>query len=245
MTPCVLWFRRDLRLCDNLALVAAAEASGADGVVPLFVVDPALWGPSGDPRRAFLVGCLRKLDEALDGALLVRHGDPAAEVLAVARHYDAQAVFVSADFGPYGRRRDLAVGAALRADGRRLVARGSPYAIEPGTLETLSGRPFKVFTPFSKAWRNHGWPAPAPRPLVRFVTDLASHGIPDGPAATIRHTPGEAAGLDLLKRFIESGVADYKVARDNPGIAGTSGLSPHLKFGTIHPRTVLTRLGTT
>ena len=244
MAPAVLWFRRDLRLVDHLALVAAARAGGADGVVPLFVVDPALWEPSGDPRRAFLVGCLEALDHDLGGALVVRRGDPAEEVPAVARHHGAAAVYVSADFGPYGRRRDEAVGASLRADGRRLVAAGSPYAVDPGTLENQSGQPFRVFTPFSKAWRASGWPAPAACPEVRFVRDLKGQGIPRAPK--VRATllpPGEAAGLEALESFLASAVAGYAEKRNRPDLPGTSRLSAHLKYGTVHPRTVLARLG--
>jgi len=232
-----MWFRRDLRLCDNPALVAAAEAGGADGVVALFVVDPALWGSSGDPRRAFLVACLRALDDDLGGALLVRHGDPVKEVLAVARHNGAEGVWVSADFGPYGRRRDAAVNAALGRQGRRLVACGSPYAVDPGTLENTSGQPFRVFTPFSKAWRVHG-------PQVGFVHDLAGRGIPLAPIprATLP-TAGEAAGLEALGGFLANKVGGYDEQRDRPGVPGTSRLSAHLKYGTIHPRTILARLG--
>ncbi len=244
MAPAVLWFRRDLRLSDNLALVAAAEAGAGDGVVPMFVLDPALWGPSGDPRRAFLVGCLEALDRDLGGCLVVRHGDPAHEVVAVARHHGAETVWVSADFGPYGRRRDEAVGAALRADGRRLLASGSPYAVDPGTLENQSGQPYKVFTPFSKAWRAHGWAEPAPRPQVRFVADLKDRALPAAPAtgATLP-PPGEAAGLEVMERFLEEQVAAYDGQRNRPGVPGTSRLSVHLKYGTVHPRTVLARLG--
>ncbi len=246
MAPAVLWFRRDLRLTDHPALAGAAEAGGDDGVVPLFVVDPALWGPSGDPRRTFLVGCLDALDESVGGHLVVRRGDPAVEVAAVARHHGAGAVYVSADFGPYGRRRDEAVGAALRADGRRLVARGSPYAVDPGTLANRSGQPFKVFTPFAKAWSASGWAPPAPRPDARFVRDMKGDGLPPAPpteAALPRS--GEAAGLERLEEFLETGVGDYAEHRNQPAVAGTSRLSVHLKYGTVHPRTILARLGNT
>jgi deoxyribodipyrimidine photo-lyase len=239
-----VWFRRDLRLSDNLALVAAAAAGGPDGVVPLFVVDPLLWARSGDPRRAFLIGCLEALDEQLGGTLLVRRGHPAQEVRAVARHHRAQAVFVSADFGPYGRRRDEAVGAGLRADGRRLVARGSPYAVDPGTLENASAAPFKVFTPFSKAWRAHGWPQPAPRPDVAFVRDMKGAGLPAAPATRAAlPAAGERAALVLLDDFLDARVQGYADRRNRPALPGTSRLSVHLKFGTLHPRTVLARLG--
>ena len=244
MAPAVLWFRRDLRLGDNPALAAAEAAGGDDGVVPLFVVDPALWGPSGEPRRAFLVACLRALDEELGGTLLVRRGDPAEEVPAVARHHGADTVYVSADFGPYGRRRDEAVGAALRSDGRRLVARGSPYAVEPGTLVKGTGEPFKVFTPFSKAWKAHGWDAAIDRVKARFVRDLKGSGIPapPRPAATLLPA-GEAAGLALLDEFLDTRAQAYAERRNRPDRPGTSRLSAHLKYGTVHPRTVLARLG--
>ncbi len=98
----VMWFRRDLRLSDNPALVEAVRA-GRD-VVPLFVVDQRLWGPAGDNRRAFLVACLRSLDESLDGRLVVRTGPPERAVVDVAAEAGAPWVFAAEDFGPYGRR---------------------------------------------------------------------------------------------------------------------------------------------
>ena len=73
------WFRRDLRLSDHPALSAAL--SEFDRVVPLFVWDPALLGPTGPARLAFLAGCVSALDDSLDGRLVTRQGmertDPA------------------------------------------------------------------------------------------------------------------------------------------------------------------------
>jgi deoxyribodipyrimidine photo-lyase len=97
----LLWFRRDLRLSDHPALHAAA-AGGR--VLPLFVFDPALWGPAGGPRKAWLLRSLRALSAAMDGALVVRHGDPAVVVPQVADELGAGSVHVSADAGVYGRR---------------------------------------------------------------------------------------------------------------------------------------------
>ena len=73
----VMWFRRDLRLSDHPALVAAA-ASGLP-VVPLFVVDPA-FNSTGAPRRAYLRQALASLDRSLNGMLVYRYGDPAVVV---------------------------------------------------------------------------------------------------------------------------------------------------------------------
>ena len=147
-----MWFRRDLRLRDHPALV---EACAGGGVLPLFVVDPAFDG-AGAARRALLHDCLAALDEATGGALVVRRGDPVDEIPAVAEEVDAQTVFVSRDFGPYGRRRDEAVADALRGAGRRFRGVGSPYAVDPGGVTKDDGKPYAVSTPFSKRWRLHG-----------------------------------------------------------------------------------------
>ena len=237
----LLWFRRDLRLGDHLALT---EAAGAGPVVPLFVLDPALLGPAGAPRTAFLFRCLRALDESMGGRLVVRSGDPVDVVPAVAAEAGAGSVLVSADFGPYGRRRDQAVAAALRGGGRRLVGMGSPYAVDPGRVRKQDGTPFRVFSPFYRAWRAHGWPAPAGLPEVEWAAGLRSDGIPDDPPVGATLPPaGERAALDRLEAFLAGPVDDYAKDRDRPAADATTRLSPYLKFGGIHPRTVLARLG--
>src|SRR5690349_23559124 len=129
--PVVLWFRRDLRLADHPALLAAVEDArrADDEVVALFVADPALWDVSGAPRLAYLARSLRALDEATDGRLVVRRGRPADVVPAVAREVEASAVHVTAATEPFGRRRDDAVERAL--GDVPLVPTGSPYAVAP------------------------------------------------------------------------------------------------------------------
>ena len=180
MPTSLLWFRRDLRLSDHPALLAAVESAGADGaVVPVFVLDPRLWTPAGAPRRQFLLDCLAALQESLDGALVLRSGDPATVVPDLVREVQAGSVHVSADAGPYGRSRDAAVERAL--GDVPLVRTGSPYAVTPGRVTKADGSPFRVFTPFARAWRAHGWRAPAPRPdRVPWLTDVRSDAPPPG-----------------------------------------------------------------
>src|ERR1700744_3458599 len=106
MSAAVLWFRRDLRLGDHPALLAAA----AEGpVTALFVLDDVLRKRSGAPRIAFMSRPLRARDAQLrehGGGLVVRRGKPENVVPAVAREVGASSVHISADFGPYGRARD-------------------------------------------------------------------------------------------------------------------------------------------
>jgi deoxyribodipyrimidine photo-lyase len=239
----LLWFRRDLRLCDHPALLAAAADDHQ--VVPLFVIDPALWDPSGPPRQAWLVRSLSALSAACDGRLVIRFGNPVDVVPAVAAEAGAGTVFVSADSGPYGRTRDAAVAGALSAAGRTLARVGTPYAIGPGTIRNGSGDPYKVFTPFSRAWREHGWPAPAdPADAVRWAKRVPSEKLPAEPDLGRMRLPeaGEQAARERWQEFIETGVQDYQERRDQPGVDGTSGLSVHLKYGEVHPRTLLADL---
>ena len=245
MSGAVLWFRRDLRLGDHPALLAAA---GDGPVVALFVLDDALRRPSGAPRIAFLYRTLRALDAQLrehGGALTVRRGQPENVVPAVARACGATSVHVSADFGPYGAARDERVAAAL--GDVPLVRTGSPYAVAPGRVTKGDGTPFKVYTAFYRAWAEHGWRQPAAsRP--GDVTWRAADGTgipadPDLPAGLTLPEAGEAAALAAWHRFRRSHLDGYPAERDRPDLDHTSRMSPYLKFGSIHPRTILAGLG--
>ncbi len=114
----IMWFRRDLRLGDHPALMAALSENAE--VLPVFVVDPFLVERSGQPRLAYMAAALESLNKSMGGALVVRVGDPAAVIPALAAEIGATTVYVSKDFAPYGRRRDEAIAERLAADGRRL-----------------------------------------------------------------------------------------------------------------------------
>jgi deoxyribodipyrimidine photo-lyase len=245
LTTRVIWFRRDLRLNDHPALQRAAQSDAR--VVGLFVVDPRLLDAS--VRSLWLGASLQALDSATGGALVVRVGDPARVIAEVAAEAGADEVHISADCSPYGRQRDSKVAARLAADGRQLLATGSPYAVTPGRVTKGDGSPYRVYTPFYRAWQAHRWPGPAPPAaafrwhklpgepsdwVARRVVELGARPPEAGlPAA------GEEAALSRWEQFRASGLADYATLRDRADLAGTSSLSAHLRFGEIHPRTLL------
>jgi deoxyribodipyrimidine photo-lyase len=241
MSTAVMWFRRDLRLRDNPSLLAALEA---DEVVPVFVVDPALWARSGPVRQAYLSASLRSLDESMGGALVVRRGRPADELTRLVRHLGAESVHVAADFGPYGRRRDEQVGEALAEHDVPLVRTGSPYAVAPGTVRTGEGSGYQVFSPFHRAWQEVGWPDPAEAPRAPAWASLEGDGIPaaEPPSGVTLVEAGERAALEQWARFRDQHLDDYDDARDVPGGDGTSRMSTYLRWGEIHPRTLLADL---
>lgn len=249
MAPTVLWFRRDLRLRDHPALSAAvAEASATgSGVVPLFVHDDALVGPSGANRRAFLAECVADLQASWDVPMVIRRGDPAEVVVQVAEEVGASTVFAAGDCAPYGRRRDAAVAEALEAQGRALVRVGSPYAVSPGRVVNGSGLAYRVFTPFSKAWVAQGWAEPSDAPRgVRWhevASDSSLSELTAVPTAAVLPTAGEGVALARFQEFLDTGIATYDEDRNRPDLRGTSSLSPYLRFGVVHPRQLLARLG--
>ena len=262
MTATIAWFRRDLRVADQPALRAAVDEAGPGGeVVPLFVVDPRLLA-TGANRRHFLAGCLEELSGALGGRLALRAGPPELVVPRVAAEVGATRVFVTGDGTGFGRRRDAAVERALARVGASLVPVSSPYAVPPGRVRTGTGTPYRVFTPFLRAWLGHGWrpPQPAPDGARWLVPDPGPDGGPDdGPPAVLGPgdllarpgdapaedlpVPGEPAGHRALEAFLDGPVEAYAALRDLPGTPGTSRLSPYLRFGCLHPRQVLARLG--
>lgn len=238
--PALLWFRRDLRVWDHPALLAAA---GSDEVLACFVLDPRLEKTSGRRRLQFLGDALRALRDNLDGRLLVVRGHPEHQIALLARKIDAAAVHISADFAPYGKRRDEKVSAALGSI--PLVATGSTYLVAPGRVKKSDGTAYKVFTPFLRQWRATGWRAPAKSDATsaRWIdpadVPIRACAIPD-PGAPLDIAAG--AAQERWTSFVRDGLKSYDTDRNRPDMAGTSRMSAHLKFGTIHPRTMVADL---
>jgi deoxyribodipyrimidine photo-lyase len=241
--PTLLWFRRDLRLHDLPALLDAAQADG--DVLACYVLDPRLKASSGGRRLQYLYDALREVRDALDGKLLVTRGRPETRIPALAKDIKATAVHVSADFSPFGVRRDKAVRDAL--GDVPLEESGSPYLVSPGRVTKGDGTPYKVFTPFYAAWREHGWRGPAKTgPKSATWIDPADVGggvdIPKGDVE-LELPAGESAARKAWKAFVEHTLGDYEADRNRPDLDGISRMSAHLKFGTIHPRTMAADLG--
>lgn len=238
----LMWFRRDLRLADNPAFVAAA---GRGPVVPVFVVDPHLTGASGDARLAFLARCLQTLDESLADRMVLRTGDPTEAITRLAQESGASAVFATADFGPYGRDRDAAVAARLSALGIEFELVESPYAVPPGSITKADGTPYRVFTPYFRAWQEPARAMPCPEPSALVMSGgIESEPLPHAPAVSaLLPEPGERAALQRLADLAGGELDGYAVERDRPDLDRTSKLSPYLKLGCIHPRQILAVLG--
>jgi deoxyribodipyrimidine photo-lyase len=246
----VVWFRRDLRLADNPAWAEATAAH--DGVVALYVLDPALLDRAGPHRRRRILHDLAALDRAVGepgGSLRIVHGDPGEVVAAEAAELGATDVYANADVTPYALRRDASADAAHARRGVELHWSWGSLVHAPGTVRTRAGELSKVFTPFHKAWRARAWdpwPEPGAAEVVHRPAELLPQ--PDGPYPLIggeegpAARPGEHGAAARLEAFLER--ADrYSDDHDVPGADGTSQLSPDLRMGTIAARTVVDAVG--
>lgn len=234
----IMWFRRDLRINDHPALLAAIESS--DQVIPIFILDKQQIKEAGAKLLAYMSQSLRQLDESLGNKLHIIEGDQVSVLKELIAKYGVEEVHISAEYERYGAARDARVEAA----GINLVRTGSPYAVAPGrVLKPSDATPYKVYTPFYKAWRTHGWRAPAVTPKKFTCVEPAPkyRAFPDFPmpAGVSVIEAGESAALKRFKHFTKTGLDLYDTQRNLAGMDGTSKMGTYLKFGEIHPRTLL------
>lgn len=251
--PIILWFTRDLRLRDHPALQAAPKGGT---VVPVFILqedEVARW-PLGGASRWWLARSLRSLagDLAKQGSkLILRRGDPAAILPALAHETGAKAVYWSRAYEPDLVRAQGDARAALEEAGIAVKRFGGRILYEPENVATKDGSAYKVFTPFYKSILARGAPSeplPAPDTLPAPESWPASDALeswglePTKPdwAGGLRATwtPGEQGARDRLGWFLDEGATDYDEMRDRPDVDGTSRMSPHLTWGEISPRQI-------
>lgn len=250
MTTTILWYRQDLRTADHDALL---DACGRGSVVPVFIWDPVGEGnwPCGGAQRWWIDRSLRMLHADLESRgsrLIIRTGDSATELLAVARECGAQRVHCSRRFEPAAMAQEEHAVQVLESAGVELARIGSNYLFDPFAIRSQTGTPYKVFTPFWRACLAQTAPdAPRPAPIqIPAPKKWPASIVVDALALKPRiawdaglgqaWTPGEAGGLARLKAFVAGPIGEYSSQRDIPGVHGTSMLAAHLHYGEVGPR---------
>jgi deoxyribodipyrimidine photo-lyase len=254
----IVWFRQDLRLADNPALDAAIKRG--EPILPLYIWSPEDDGdwPPGAASRWWLHQSLTALDGALRkrGSQLILAKGRAAELLPkLAEQAAATAVHWNRRYEPAALECSAAVEKALTSCGIKTAAFNGSLLAEPWDILNLSGKPYRVYTPYLRRMVHDLHPAPAlraptklqPPPKWPQSAKLASLDLMPRMkwyGAIAEHwQPGEQSAHSRLKRFLTHKIVRYKQQRDNPAIDATSGLSPHLHFGEIGPRQIWHALG--
>ncbi len=246
-SPTLVWIRRDLRLSDHAALVAAVERGGP--VIPVFLRDSSVDGLGAAPKWRLGLG-LETYAEALEAKgsrLILRSGDARDVIPALVRETGAGAVYWQRAYDPDAVARDSDVKAALKEQGIEAKSFAGHLMFEPWTVETKQGDYYKVYTPFWKSVRDRDVPVPLSAPSSLPAPDHwpDSEGLADWDLAAAMDRGanvvrpfvqlGEQAAQSRLGAFMATKVADYDRTRDIPGVDGTSNLSENLSLGEISP----------
>jgi deoxyribodipyrimidine photo-lyase len=247
MARVIFWLRRDLRLTDNTAFYQTKRQTR--DIIPAYILSPwkkrHAW--TGSNRQLFLCGCLEHLSESLVQAgsrLIIRAGEPVETLILLARESKADAIAYNRLYDPFDIALEKRLQAAAAQEGLKLHAHHDISIHSPGALLNQSGQPFRVFSPFARAWHKLAKPACLPRVTnLQAPPDLRSLPVPTlkfwdlTPEAQVVEA-GEKAAAGRLRRFLTRQVFSYGAKRNFPSAAGTSRLSQDLRHGTLSPRTI-------
>jgi deoxyribodipyrimidine photo-lyase len=253
-TPIIVWFRRNLRLSDQPALITAAEAGAP--IIPVYILDdetPGHWRLGG-ASRWWLLQSLRSLEASLRDAgsrLIFRRGRALDILLDLAKETKAEAVYFTRGYEPFIVQQERTLHETLKNNAIECRRFTGHLLVEPEAIETKSGEPFKVFTPFYKAclskepispvlWSPDRLQPPSQWPKSENLKSWRLEPQKPDWAREMREfwTPGETGARKRLVNFIGHALASYKSDRDQPGKDGTSRLSPYLAFGEISARQI-------
>jgi len=238
MNTAIWWIRRDLRLSDNPTLHTALTQGN---VLPLFIFDPVLFQAASARRLSFIVNGLRILDKNLQkrgGRLILRTGPPEQVLHVLFKKSHAKTIYAEEDFTPYARRRDGKIARLLPLE----LIQGQVIH-HPLAVRKENGKPYTVFTPFSKTWKallpDNFDPLPAPERIPFPEISLQSDPFP--PAKELLcFPPGELEALQRLETFTATpgspAIFSYASGRNMLDQQGTSQLSPFFHTGMLSIR---------
>ena len=246
----IFWFRRDLRLADNRAL---RQAAARGPVLPVYILEKEEGlRPLGGASRWWLNHSLERLSERLGGLVLER-GKAVEVLIRIAEQTGATSVHWNRNLDPDGQALDQERARLLAQAGLDVSIAEDGLLHRPGELKTGAGGPFKVFTPFWKACQVERADMPVEMPELRW-------GSSPGPGLSLDQLdllpdrpnwasgwedlwqPGEEGATARLEAFVSEGLPGYGTGRDHPSQRHVSRLSPHLHFGEISPRQILSRI---
>ncbi len=246
-SPVVVWFRQDLRLRDNPALLAAHETGRP--ILPVYILDDETSGEwkMGGASRWWLHESLKALNESLEKKLCLQAGSAQKVLKSLIKDCGAQAVYWNRCYEPWRIERDKEIEESLNDQGIEVHTFNGALLFEPHQTLKDDGTPYRVFTPFYKngclgKGNEPRQPQKAPKDL-----SLAEHKgvalkdlellptIPWHEKLAQYWEPGEAGAQARLGVFLKKGLKGYKDGRNYPARENVSRLSPHLHFGEISP----------
>lgn len=231
------WFRRDLRLEDNVGLFHALQSRYT--VIPLFIFDDAILDslPKNDARVGFIHESLSKINTQLNAigcSLLVKKGKTQAVWQELIAEFDIKEVFFNKDYEPYAIQRDLAIGALLKSNKTIPYAFKDQVIFEEKEIVKADGLPYTVYTPYKNKWLEK-YKSMAPVPEYDTAAHFSNFFKSNFAFPALEQIGFEESPIKVKPHNLTQ-IAHYHETRDFPAVDSTSYLSPHLRFGTVSIR---------
>lgn len=236
----VFWFRRDLRLEDNVALSKALK--GEQAVLPIFIFDQDIVDelPKDDARITFIYQCLKKLNQSLGNkgtSLSVYKGRPLEVLSQICLEFKVHSVYANRDYEPYAVDRDNGIKDFLQAQGIGFLTFKDQVIFEMDEVTKNDGKPYTIYTPFKNKWLAHF----KEEMILERTTDQSNY-VPSSSAFPSMEELGFSPSTITVRDFDLGSLDHYSQNRDIPAKDATSYLGPHLRFGTLSIRTIIRRL---
>ncbi|MEJ6753841.1 MAG: deoxyribodipyrimidine photo-lyase [Flavobacteriales bacterium] len=236
----IFWFRRDLRLLDNTGLNLALSES--KDVQPIFIFDDDIIDElsKDDPRLNFIYQELLKINKELlsyNSSLKVYHGNPLKVFKELSRENPELVVYTNRDYEPYAIKRDEDINQLLLENGSSLISCKDQVIFEKNEVVKNDGLPYTVFTPFKNKWlakfKEEGLHVELDLNSGNF--NKSSHAFP-----SLKELGLEKSSIEVPSFSLEK-VHNYEETRNFPFLDSTSKIGPHLRFGTVSIREIVSK----
>lgn len=241
----IFWFRRDLRLDDNVGLLKALKSDYP--VMPIFIFDKNILNKlsKSDARVTFIHKTLQKMRKELQdkygSSIAMFYGKPKTVFSDLVREYEIQAVYTNHDYEPYAQERDESVGKLLSEHNIDFKTFKDQVIFEKDEVLKNDGEPYVVYTPYKNKWKEE-FNADDHLHIHytnQYLDNLIEHSrLPNISLADMgfKTSPIKVPEYTVTPTLIQN----YEDTRDFPAVEnGTSRLGPHLRFGTVSIRKIM------
>ncbi len=233
----LFWFRRDLRLDDNVGLFHGLQSKYP--VIPLFIFDDSILDtlPKNDARVGFIHDSLSDINDKLQeigSSLLVKKGKTKSVWEELIQEFDVKEVFFNKDYEPYAIQRDLAICEILEANKTSFFSYKDQVIFEKKEISKADGLPYTVYTPYKNKWLEN-YKLLAPVPEFDTTTVFSNFHKNNFVFPTLEQIGFQNSAIKVIPHNLKN-VGNYHETRDFPALDSTTHLSPHLRFGTVSIR---------
>ena len=243
-TISIFWFRRDLRLHDNVALYHALQSE--EKILPIFIFDKDILEkiPKNDARISFIHKELNTMNEHLqsfEARISMFHGNPKEVFQSLIEKYHVVKVFTNHDYEPYAIKRDLEIKELLASNTIEFHTYKDQVIFERNEITKKDGTPYVVYTPYSKKWMEAYH--------INAQKNYPSEDLLSGFYSSVKPTVLTLDDIGFtetripIKNYIFNSriINEYEETRNFPALDNTSKLGPHLRFGTVSVRQMASR----